>query len=214
MTPAAILTTIQNLLPRIKSAGTAEPILLEYAKSNNLAPAQLVKLAQTLNTARSVAWMDQNPEARGATVPLIDTDQLVQQFTTPDVLHKSASVLRELATNHLSDTASDYLSETDQTEDNLPEEEMTLEEQEFNRLADGDMEGLGDMEDAEKINALHEMHPAVAKDKIAKYVFSKSYDKSARHLGVKSSSVSINNAFRVNQSVPNFFNESLQCSKK
>jgi len=209
MTPADILTTIQNLLPRIKSAGTAEPILLDYAKSHNLAPAQLVKLAQTLNTARSVAWMDQNPEARGATVPLIDTEQLVQTFTTPDVLHKSATGLPELALHQLVDT-NDSKTPAITSVENTPEEELTEEEEEFNRLADGDMEGLGDMEDEEKINALHEMHPEVAKDKITKYVLSKSYDKSARHFGVKSSSVFISNTLRVNQSVPNFFKPELQ----
>lgn len=211
MTPAAILTTIQNLLPRIKSEGTAEPILLEYAKSHNLAPAQLVKLAQTLNTARSVAWMDQNPEARGATVPLIDTDQLVQTFTTPDVLHKSASMLPELALHHLAESepnTNDTPAIAD--EEHTPDTELTQEEEEFNRLVDGDIEGLGDIEDNEKIDALHEMHPEVSRDKITKYVLSKSYNKSARHLGVKNASVAISNAFRVNQSVPNFFKPELQ----
>ena len=163
MTPADILTTIQNLLPRIKSAGTAEPILLEYAKSHNLAPAQLVKLAQTLNTARSVAWMDQNPEARGATVPLIDTEQLVQTFTTPDVLHKSASLLPELVMHNLPDKAHSDTPAIVDTED-TPDTELTPEEEEFNRLADDDAEGLGDMPDSEKIDALQEMHPLVSKE--------------------------------------------------
>lgn len=96
MSPAQVLTTIQNLLPRIKSAGKAEPILLEYAREHNLAPAQLVKMAWTLNTCRSLSWMENNPNARGATVPLIDTEKLKEDYTTPAA--KTATVKVAAAT--------------------------------------------------------------------------------------------------------------------
>lgn len=94
MSPAVIISTISGLLPRIKAAGNAEAILLDYARTENLAPAQLLKLAQTMNTARQLTWMDQNPEARGATIPLIDGANLCAKyaaFAGPQVAVKRAS---------------------------------------------------------------------------------------------------------------------------
>ncbi len=81
MSPARILETIQELLPHIQKSGAAEEVLLKHARDNNLAPEQLVKMATTLNTARSLAWMENNEERRGATIPLIDTVKLAARYT-------------------------------------------------------------------------------------------------------------------------------------
>ena len=82
MSPSRVLEVIESLLPQIQKSASAEDILINYAKENNLAPEQLTKMAMTLNTARSVAWMDNNPDQRGASIPLIDTVKLASDYGT------------------------------------------------------------------------------------------------------------------------------------
>ena len=82
MSPSRVLEVIESLLPQIQKSASAEDILINYARENNLAPEQLTKMAMTLNTARSVAWMDNNPDQRGASIPLIDTVKLASDYGT------------------------------------------------------------------------------------------------------------------------------------
>ena len=82
MSPSRVLEVIESLLPQIQKSASAEDILIKYARENNLAPEQLTKMAMTLNTARSVAWMDNNPDQRGASIPLIDTVKLASDYGT------------------------------------------------------------------------------------------------------------------------------------
>lgn len=77
MAPSQVIQTIQQLLPRIKSSSVgAENILLDYAKENNLEPAVLVKMAQTMNTARTLAFLEKNADARGGSFPLLDPEAI------------------------------------------------------------------------------------------------------------------------------------------
>lgn len=95
MSPIAVIRTIESLLPQIVKSGNAERCLLEHARANNLAPEQLQKMATTLNTARSLSWMENNPDMRGATIPLVDPVKLAAAYTNysqPTLPVKRASV--------------------------------------------------------------------------------------------------------------------------
>lgn len=81
MSPSQVIQAIQQLLPRIKSSSAgAENILLEYAKENNLEPAVLVKMAQTMNTARTLAFLEKNADSRGASFPLLDPNAIAAKY--------------------------------------------------------------------------------------------------------------------------------------
>lgn len=81
MSPSQVIQAIQQLLPRIKSSSAgAENILLEYATENNLEPAVLVKMAQTMNTARTLAFLEKNADSRGASFPLLDPQAIGAKY--------------------------------------------------------------------------------------------------------------------------------------
>jgi len=81
MSPSQVIQAIQQLLPRIKSSSAgAENILLEYANENNLEPAVLVKMAQTMNTARTLAFLEKNADSRGATFPLLNPEEIGAKY--------------------------------------------------------------------------------------------------------------------------------------
>lgn len=82
MTHDSAVRTVVNLLPEIEKSG-AEVALADYAREQDLPPAQLEKLAQVLNTLRTVSHIDNAEESeRGATVSLVDVPELVVGYAT------------------------------------------------------------------------------------------------------------------------------------
>jgi hypothetical protein len=64
--------------------------LLKLARQDNLAPAQLEKMAQIYNTAKNLTFMSKSAQ-RGGSFSIIDTEDLLAQFTDYTPLRKAAA---------------------------------------------------------------------------------------------------------------------------
>jgi hypothetical protein len=84
---SALKTVIARLKSKeaARSQTTMENVLIEYGDENNLAPAQLEKLAQTLNLTLTLSHAKQaNPDGRGDTFDIVSTPQLLSRFMDPE----------------------------------------------------------------------------------------------------------------------------------
>jgi len=89
------IEVLETLLPTIKEAGAPENVLLQYASEHNLAPAQLEKMAQVFNTAKTLTYLDKAAN-RGGSFSVVDTQDLLKQYQayeapTERVMDKAAS---------------------------------------------------------------------------------------------------------------------------
>ncbi len=76
----------------------AESVLLRYAREEDLAPAQLEKLAQTYNIVRQLSHIDAS-EDRGSSCHQIDTPELLRSYTVGNTKAAAAAVTVERATH-------------------------------------------------------------------------------------------------------------------
>lgn len=76
MTHDSAVRTIVSLVPDIEKSGSAADVLSEYARKEDLPPAQLEKLAQVYNTLRTVSHIEKAAD-RGSSVDLLDVPTLV-----------------------------------------------------------------------------------------------------------------------------------------
>ena len=90
MRPHELIERLDNLLPEIKRTGDPEGTLLKFAASENLAPAQLEKMAQLFNTAKTLTYMGK-AASRGGSFTIINTEELLGKYTDTDDLRKAAS---------------------------------------------------------------------------------------------------------------------------
>jgi hypothetical protein len=91
MTHDSAVRIVVNLVPEIEKRGAAQ-VLTEHARTEDLPPAQLEKLAQVYNTLRTVSYIDNADQtARGATVDLLDVPELVMSYATGSGREKSAA---------------------------------------------------------------------------------------------------------------------------
>ena len=85
MNHSALIHQLDSLLPEIRAAGAPEEVLLKHARENNFYPAQLEKLAQLFNTAKTLTVMDKSAGDRGREFTIIDVPSLVGRFVEPRV---------------------------------------------------------------------------------------------------------------------------------
>ena len=76
MTHDSAVRTIVSLVPKIEKSGSAADVLSNYAREEDLPPAQLEKLAQVYNTLRTVSHIEKAAD-RGSSVELLDVPTLV-----------------------------------------------------------------------------------------------------------------------------------------
>jgi len=74
------VSALHEILPAIKSAGSPEAALLQYADRRRLAGPQLEKLAQVYNTARTLSFLEKHPDDRAADHPIVDPSALLSQY--------------------------------------------------------------------------------------------------------------------------------------
>lgn len=84
------ISVIEQLMPTIKQAGAPESVLLDYAQTNNLAPAQLEKMAQVFNTAKTLTYLKKAAD-RGGSFQVVDTEQLLKDYTQYQPVAKAAA---------------------------------------------------------------------------------------------------------------------------
>lgn len=96
-----IESALREIIGTLKSKNASQDssamrtTLLEYADDHNLAPAQLEKLAQTLNVSLALAHAKQaSPDKRGEQFDIVDIPALMDRFEDPGrTRHKQASVV-------------------------------------------------------------------------------------------------------------------------
>ena len=91
-----VITWVNNILPELNSSEDPEPVLLKFARSKNLPPAQLEKLAQVYNTAKANSFMDKNAENRAGLFSVVDPQALMAQYGK-SLVSKAASIIKVAA---------------------------------------------------------------------------------------------------------------------
>jgi hypothetical protein len=89
------VTVIEELAPQINQTGDPKGTLIKYANDHNLAPAELERLCQVFNTAKTLTFMKKSASNRGGSFSILDVDDVVNGYTTytpPSGSIKSASV--------------------------------------------------------------------------------------------------------------------------
>lgn len=81
MTHSAIIDQLSQLAPQLKAATSPEDVLVKYARDKNLAPAQLERMGQVYNIAKTLNFMDKSA-SRGATFRVLDTAEMLRTFTS------------------------------------------------------------------------------------------------------------------------------------
>jgi hypothetical protein len=83
MTQGQAINTINQLLPEISRTRDPEAVLLKHASENNLSPAQLERLGQVFNTAKTISYMEKSA-SRGGSFKLLDIDHMVSEYMDID----------------------------------------------------------------------------------------------------------------------------------
>ena len=92
MDQTTIISKLDSILPEIKSSKDPEGVMLKLARENNFAPAQLEKLAQVYNIAKTLTFMDKSA-SRGGTFTVVDTESLLKRYNEFKPAVKSANEL-------------------------------------------------------------------------------------------------------------------------
>ena len=75
------LQLLNTIMPEVRSTGDPDSVMLKCAKENNLAPAQLEKLAQVFNTMKTNFYMDHQAN-RGDSFQLVNVPELMSKYAT------------------------------------------------------------------------------------------------------------------------------------
>jgi hypothetical protein len=91
MNHQAIIEQLSVLAPKLKAAESPEAVLVKYASDRNLSPAQLERIGQVYNIAKTLNFMDKSAN-RGDSFRVLDTNKMMADFTsfTPKQ-HKEAT---------------------------------------------------------------------------------------------------------------------------
>lgn len=85
MNHQAIIEQLSVLAPKLKAAESPEAVLVKYANDRNLSPAQLERIGQVYNIAKTLNFMDKSAN-RGDSFRVLDTQKMMADFTS----HKPA----------------------------------------------------------------------------------------------------------------------------
>lgn len=91
MNHQAIIDQLTTLAPQLKSASNPEEVLVKYASERNLSPAQLERIGQVYNIAKTLNFMDKSAN-RGDSFKVLDTTKMLSDFTSykPKIAEKVA----------------------------------------------------------------------------------------------------------------------------
>ena len=99
MTHSKAVTILDELVPSINSTGDPASVFIKYAQDNNLAPAELERLCQLFNTAKSVTHM-QKSASRGSSYTILPVSEIVEQYTTYTPKNKGVTKSAAFAVTH------------------------------------------------------------------------------------------------------------------
>lgn len=80
MNHQAIIEQLSSLAPKLKAADSPEAVLVKYANDRNLSPAQLERIGQVYNIAKTLNFMDKSAN-RGDSFRVLDTQKMMADFT-------------------------------------------------------------------------------------------------------------------------------------
>jgi hypothetical protein len=81
MNHQAIIEQLSVLAPKLKVAESPEAVLVKYASDRNLSPAQLERVGQVYNIAKTLNFMDKSAN-RGDSFRVLDTQKMMSDFTS------------------------------------------------------------------------------------------------------------------------------------
>jgi len=81
MNHQAIIEQLSVLAPQLKTAESPESVLVKYASARNLSPAQLERIGQVYNIAKTLNFMDKSAN-RGDSFRVLDTQKMMSDFTS------------------------------------------------------------------------------------------------------------------------------------
>jgi hypothetical protein len=81
MNHQAIIEQLSVLAPKLKAAESPEAVLVKYASDRNLSPAQLERIGQVYNIAKTLNFMDKSAN-RGDSFRVLDTNKMMSDFTS------------------------------------------------------------------------------------------------------------------------------------
>jgi hypothetical protein len=81
MNHQAIIEQLSVLAPKLKAAESPEAVLVKYASDRNLSPAQLERVGQVYNIAKTLNFMDKSAN-RGDSFRVLDTQKMMSDFTS------------------------------------------------------------------------------------------------------------------------------------
>lgn len=101
MNQGQAIQIINELLPEISRTKDPETVITKYASEHNLAPAQLERLGQVFNTAKTISYMEKSA-SRGGSFSLVDIEKMVANYMeldAPTQIEKAASEAPVVARN-------------------------------------------------------------------------------------------------------------------
>jgi hypothetical protein len=81
MNHQSIIEQLSSLAPQLKAAASPESVLVKYASERNLSPAQLERIGQVYNIAKTLNFMDKSAN-RGDSFKVLDTEKMLADFTS------------------------------------------------------------------------------------------------------------------------------------
>ena len=93
MDHAEVINRVRNLVPEIQQTRDPKSALLKLASKEDLSPAQLERVAQMFNTAKTLTFLDKSAN-RGGSFNLVDTEDLLDTYTAHKMpAAKAASII-------------------------------------------------------------------------------------------------------------------------
>lgn len=80
MNHQAIIEQLSVLAPQLKAASSPESVLVKYASDRNLSAAQLERIGQVYNIAKTLNFMDKSAN-RGDSFKVLDTQKMLSDYT-------------------------------------------------------------------------------------------------------------------------------------
>lgn len=88
-----IISKLEDLLPQMRDTGSPRDVMLKYAREADLAPAQLERMAQLFNVAKSLDYMNKSAN-RGGTFDVVNIPDMLRDYTsyTPKKVAASSGI--------------------------------------------------------------------------------------------------------------------------
>jgi hypothetical protein len=99
MTHSKAASIIESLVSTFNKSGDPGDVLIKYAQDNQLAPAQLERLCQVFNTAKTVSYMKKSA-SRGGTFSLIPVDEVIEKYTSYQAPGATVKKASHVSVNH------------------------------------------------------------------------------------------------------------------